>query len=142
MGIKVGPYECAGQTMLSQDFLGPTIAALLFPDLMHRFLPLGFPDRAKALEQSWERAWSRAGFSEDLWKDRGFRALWGGKEFLPALLLNGTHVETGKRVITSNIDIAASPGVFRDAYDFYQLAPHGMEIRPSTAAHNSTSGRH
>ena len=132
-----GPYECAGQTVLSQDFLGPAVAALLFPDLMQRFFPFGFPDRAKALEQSWERAWGRAGFQEDLWRDRGFRSLWAGDNFLPALFLNGTHVETGKRVITSNVNIAASPTVFRDVYDFYRLIPGGTEIRPSTAAHNS-----
>ena len=132
-----GPYECAGQTVLSQDFLGPAVAGLLFPDLMQRFFPFGFPDRAKALEQGWERAWGRAGFPEDLWRDQGFRSLWAGENFLPALFLNGTHVETGKRVITSNVNIAASPTVFRDAYDFYRLAPGGSEIRPSTAAHNS-----
>jgi hypothetical protein len=134
---SAGPYECAGQTVLSQDFLGPAVAALLFPDLMQRFFPLGFPDRAKALEQSWERAWGRAGFQEDIWRDRGFRSLWTKDNFSPALFLNGTHVETGKRVITSNVNIAASPTVFRDAYDFYRLVPGGSEIRPSTAAHNS-----
>jgi hypothetical protein len=132
-----GPFECAGQTVLSQDFLGPAVAALLFPDLMQRFFPFGFPDRARALEQSWERAWARAGLQEDLWRDRGFRSLWAGEGFLPALFLNGTHVETGKRVITSNLDIAAHPTIFRDAYDFYRLVRGGTEIRPSTAAHNS-----
>jgi len=132
-----GLYECAGQTVLSQDFLAPAVAALLFPDLMQRFFPFGFPDRAKALEQSWERAWAQAGFPDDLWRDRGFRSLWAGDNFLPALFLNGTHVETGKRVITSNVDIAASPTVFRDVYDFYRLVPAGSEIRPSTAAHSS-----
>jgi hypothetical protein len=134
---STGPFECAGQTVLSQDFLGPAAAALLFPDLMQRFFPLGFPDRAKALEQSWERAWARAGFQENLWRDRGFRSLWAEGGFLPALFLNGTHVETGKRVITSNLDIAAHPTVFRDVYDFYRLVPGGTEIRPSTATHNS-----
>src|SRR5258706_3646598 len=132
-----GPFECAGQTVLSQDFLAPPVAALLFPDLMQRFFPFGFPDRAKALEQGWERAWGEAGFGEDLWRDRGFRSLWAGGNFLPALFLNGTHGETGKRLITSNVDIAASPAVFRDVYDFYRLVPAGSEIRPSTAAHNS-----
>jgi len=134
---SAGPYECAGQTVLSQDFLAPAVAALLFPDLMQRFFPFGFPDRAGALEQGWERAWAKAGFQEDLWRDRGFRSLWAADNFLPALFLNGTHVETGKRVITSNVNIAASPAVFRDVYDFYRLVPEGSEIRPSTAAHNS-----
>ena len=135
--MKIGAYECAGQAVLSRDFLGPTVAALLFTDLIHRLLPLGFPDRAKALEQSWERAWPRAGFPEGVWRDGSFRGLWSGDRFLPALLLNGTHVESGKRVITSNVTVTASPRVFRNVYDFYDLAPPDSEIRPSTAAHNS-----
>jgi hypothetical protein len=130
-----GPYECAGQTVLSQDFLAPTVAALLFPDLMQRFVPLGFPDRAQALEQSWERSWAVAGFEDDPWGARGFRSLWEGKH-LPALLLNGTHVQTGKRVLTSNLDIAAQHDAFLNVYDFYKLSP-AKDIRPSTAAHNS-----
>jgi hypothetical protein len=134
---SIGPYECTGQTVLSQDFLAPPVASLLFPDLMQRFAPVGFPDRAQALEQSWERAWAEAGFSTDLWGDRTFRSLWAGPRFVPALLLNATHVESGKRVIASHIDIGGSPGVFRDAYDLYRLLPRGEELRPSTAAHNS-----
>src|SRR5678810_286366 len=131
-----GRYECAGQTVLSQDFLAPTAAALLFPDLAQRFLPFGFPDRAKALEQSWERSWVRAGFKENPWGESGFRSLWTGTQYLPTLLLNGTHVQTGKRVLTSNIDIAARPDAFLNVYDFYKFDP-AKEIRPSTAAHNS-----
>jgi len=130
-----GRYECAGQTVLAQDFLAPTTAALLFPDLAQRFIPLGFPDRAKALEQSWEKSWVQAGFKDDPWGTRGFRTLWDGKS-LPSLLLNGTHVQTGKRVLTSNLDVAARPDAFLNTYDFYQFDP-AKEIRPSTAAHNS-----
>ena len=136
-GLRTGRFECAGQAVLSQDFLAPPVAALLFPDLMQRFLPFGFPDRARALEQSWELAWRRAGFAEDLWTERGFRSLWPDGRFVPALLLNGTHVESGKRVIASNLDIAAESKVFRDAYDLYALLPPASEIRPSTAAHTS-----
>jgi hypothetical protein len=136
-GRRIGRVECDGQAVLSQDFLAPPVAALLFPDLMQRFAPVGFPDRAKALERSLELAWGRAGFGEDPWTSSGFRALWPGQGFVPALLLNSTHVETGKRVIASNLDIGAAPGVFRDAYDLYALLPKGSEIRPSTAAHNS-----
>ena len=136
-GQETGRLECAGQAVLSQDFLAPTVAALLFPDLMQRFLPLGFPDRARALEQSWELAWRRAGFSDDVWADRGFRAFWPAERFVPALLLNSTHVETGKRVIASNLDIASAPKVFRDAFDLYTLIAPNSEIRASTAAHTS-----
>jgi hypothetical protein len=128
-------YECAGQMVLAQDFLAPTMAALLFPDLLQRFVPLPFPDRARALEESWERSWAAAGFAGDPWGTRGFRSLWDGKRHLPALLLNGTHVETGKRVITSHLDVAGRPDAFLNAYDFYKFTDN--EIRPSTAAHNS-----
>ena len=135
--ISTGPYECNGQAVLSRDFLAPPVAALLFPDLMQRFFPFGFPDRAKALEQSWERAWSASRFPDDTWRDHGFRALWTESAYVPTLLLNSTHVETGKRIIASNLDIAASAAVFRDAYDLYALLPPGAEIRASTAAHTS-----
>jgi len=135
--IPVGSYQCTGQTVLSQDFLAPPVASLLFPDLMQRFGPVGFPDRAQALEQSWERAWVQAGFSRDLWAGRAFGSLWTGERFVPALLLNATHVESGKRVIASHIDIGGSPDVFRDAYDLRRMLPKGADLRPSTAAHNS-----
>src|SRR5262249_8116293 len=50
---------------------------------------------------------------------------------------NATHVESGRRVITSHLDIGASPDVFRDAYDLHRMLPKGADLRPSTAAHNS-----
>jgi hypothetical protein len=130
-------YECAGQEVLGRDFLAPTAAALLFPDLMQRFTPLSwFPDRAQALEQGWERAWAEVGLSEKTWTDRTFSELWPRDPkapYLPALLLNGTHVESGKRIITSNLKIDGAN--FRDAYDYYGLA--SGDLLPSTAAHNS-----
>ena len=135
--LPVGPWQCTGETVLSQDFLAPPVASLLFPDLMQRFAPVGFPDRAQALEQSWERAWAQAGFSRDLWANRGMRSLWQGDRYVPALLLNATHVESGKRVIASHLDIGASPDVFRDVYDLHRMLPRGADLRPSTAAHNS-----
>src|SRR5271166_1169042 len=41
-----------------QNALGPAVTGMLFPDLLQRFLPVAFlPDRAEALERSWEYAW-------------------------------------------------------------------------------------
>jgi hypothetical protein len=134
-----GPHEAAGQSVLSHDFLAPTVTGLLFTDLAQRFLPVGFlPDRARALEQGWERAWARAGYPAQVWSDADFDALWRGRQPMPALLLNGTGVQTGKRVITSNLKIDRA--VFADAKDFFELfARDGVSrsVRPSTAAHNS-----
>ncbi|MDE2367363.1 MAG: hypothetical protein KGN16_00190 [Burkholderiales bacterium] len=131
-----GPFESAGQKVLSNDFLAPTVAALLFPDLMQRFLPYSFlPDRAAALEKGWERAWEAAGYDAGTWRDRSFDDIWRiTKGPMPSLLLNGTQVETGQRIITSNLQI--DPNVFRDSIDFFDHFD-GKSIRPSTAAHNS-----
>jgi hypothetical protein len=129
-------FECAGQAVLAQDFLAPTAASMLFPDLMQRFVPAPvFPeDRAAALEHGWERAWGEAGLAGDTWTRRSFTALWNGNAgHLPALFLNGTHVETGKRIITASLKFDGR--AFGDAYDFFALA--SGDVLPSTAAHNS-----
>jgi len=129
-------FECAGQAVLAQDFLAPAAASMLFPDLMQRFVPAPVfrEDRAAALEQGWERAWGEAGLAGDAWTRRSFTGLWRGQAgHLPALFLNGTHVETGKRIITANLKIDGA--AFPDAYDFFTLAPD--DVLPSTAVHNS-----
>jgi hypothetical protein len=129
-------FECAGQAVLAQDFLAPTAASMLFPDLMQRFVPAPvFPeDRAAALERGWERAWGQAGLAKDAWTRRSFPGLWRGPAgHLPSLFLNGTHVETGKRIITASVKIDGA--AFRDAYDFFALV--SGDVLPSTAVHNS-----
>ncbi len=129
-------FECAGQAVLAQDFLAPTAASMLFPDLMQRFVPAPVfaEDRAAALERAWERAWGAARLANDTWTRRSFTALWRQNgAHLPALFLNGTHVETGKRIITTNLKFDGS--AFPDAYDFFALV--SGDVLPSTAAHNS-----
>ena len=128
-GALAAAYEA-----LSQDFLGPAVAAYAFNDTFGPLLSaMGFevPNRATILETAWEDACNKAGcnrlagaFHADLIRD----AIW-----TPALFLNGTHIETGKRVITS--PLAITPRNFDDALDFFAL--HGREIRVSTAALNS-----
>jgi len=129
--------ESSGQAILSNDFLAPPAAGLLFPDLIQRFVPV-FPsgsDRAAALERSWERAWGRAGFRQDAWAGRGFVSLWNSEAAgVPALLLNGTHVESGKRIITSNLRI--DQNIFKDTYDVFDDIVH-TDIPVSTAVLNS-----
>jgi hypothetical protein len=129
-------FECAGQAVLARDFLAPAAASALFPDLMQRFVPARvFPeDRAAALEQAWERAWGAAGLPTDAWTRRTFTSLWRRDgAHLPALFLNGTHVETGKRIITASLKFDGA--AFADAYDFFALA--SGDVLPSTAALNS-----
>jgi predicted acylesterase/phospholipase RssA len=134
--FAAGPYEAAAQRVLSHDFLAPTVASLLFPDLMQRLLPWNLlPDRAAGLEKGWERAWGDAGLDADTWSGHAFDDLWrDARGPVPALLLNGTSVESGRRIVTSNLKI--DPAVFRDSVDFFD-AFGGRAIRASTAAHNS-----
>ena len=128
------------QAILAEDFLSPVVASMLYPDLAQRFLPVGIAafDRAATLEEAWELAWkkhmpSRARMSEPL--DR----LWENpRAWTPNLILNATWVETGKRIITSNLRVAAVKGSedfvdVEDANAFF--APRSLSL--ATAAHMS-----
>ncbi|MEY8875484.1 MAG: hypothetical protein AB9M60_03170 [Leptothrix sp. (in: b-proteobacteria)] len=144
-GWPRGRFECLGQAVLSHDFLAPAVSALLFSDLMQQFIPWSLmPDRAAALEQGWEQAWGAIGIDPAVWRDGDFDQLWardGASQsgHLPALLLNGTHVESGRRILTSHL--AIDRDTFHDSDDFFAMMdvqnPAGTRIRPSTAAHNS-----
>ena len=129
-----------GQQILGEDFLSPAVAAILYPDLVQRFLPLPVSmfDRATTLEQSWERAWHKHVGGRNRMSEP-FDRLWEGRsEWTPALLLNATWVETGKRIIASNMRVAAG----RRREDFVDVedanaffAPRSISL--STAAHMS-----
>ena len=136
------------QTFFGQDYLGPAVGALLFPDMLQQFLffPL-FSDRAASLEEAFELGWQQTAaactqkpcpkatrFADE------FTQIWKGSRldddrgrWVPIVLANGTHVETGKRIITAPVEIDTS--VFEDTYDFFKLAP--APIRASTAVLNS-----
>src|SRR6185436_6731823 len=119
---------------------------LLYPDFLQRFLPVAiFRDRASAFERSWERAWavnSRNRLEEQ------FTGRWSedpNQPWQPALFLNTTMVENGKRAIFSNIPVrTGGGGQFVDSHD---LHAHLREYSPGagrwqdvpliTAAHAS-----
>jgi hypothetical protein len=129
---------------LRDDHLAAALGALLYNDLFHAVLPiddvwrvpLGMPrtDRAFALESSWADSFKRNTGSDCL--EAGFNTLWDnidGSEWRPLLLINGTHQETGRRVITAPLPITEQD--FPDSLDFFHL--FGRDIRASTAALNS-----
>lgn len=130
-------YQQHLQLALSQDFLAPNLANMLFPDLMQRFLPpLGLPDRQTALEKGWERAWNKQFESaQGLDLQQPFSAAGGTSKhgWVPILLFNGTHMETGKRIVAASIKL--EPKDFVDTLDL--LALTGKDLRLSTAAGNS-----
>lgn len=121
---------------LGWDGLGPTVVSLLFPDLQQRFIPKSLlPDRAHALELTWQQAWaSRApDGSQDLLKS-AFHGLWKNSP-LPVLLLNGTSVRAGHRIITTNVVPGPAATAFHDVVFFSALTDN--EIAATTAATNS-----
>ena len=123
---------------LSADFLAPVVARMLYPDLVQRFLPFPLlPDRASSLESAWQTAWadamgkpSKAGLEKPL---SGASSGNDVNAWQPALLLNSTHEETGKRVIASSVKLEAS--TFRDAVDLLSLLKKDVSL--GTAALNS-----
>jgi hypothetical protein len=137
-------FKDKAHKILGQDFLSPALASMLYPDLLQRFIPfpIHYFDRGQALEMGWEKAWRDtmgndrfAGSFVDLWKP-------GLREWMPALFLNGTSVEKGNRIITSNLRLTNN---FLDADDAAEkLASHNLgateaacHIPLSTAAHMS-----
>jgi hypothetical protein len=125
----------AAQKMLGEDFLAPVVAAMLYPDLLQRLLPFPVPhfDRARALEQAWERAWRDAVPGSDRFAEAMDR-LREGAGWAPLLFLNATWVETGKRIVASQA--AITPADFIDAEDAQAFfAPRSLRL--STAAHMS-----
>ena len=125
--------------VLGQDFLSPTLATMLFPDLLQRFLPVPmFRDRAIAIEESWERAWDLA-HPDDVGRfRRPFHDLWRDTNFaVPLLFLNSTVVETGQRAVVHPLGAypVGQTGPFADALDVSRLM--GTELPVSTAAHLS-----
>jgi hypothetical protein len=143
---NIASFKGAGSEILAQDFLSPTLAAMLYPDLVQRFIPWPFAclDRGRALEFGWEKAWRHTMHNDrfaasflDLWSARPDRRPW-----MPALFLNGTSVEKGNRVIASNLRVT---NFFIDAQDAAKnLSPSdtsqadaACQIPLSTAAHMS-----
>jgi hypothetical protein len=125
---------------LDNDILSPVLAYLLFPDLVQRFVPIpfSFADRARAIELAMESAVADPqGAGSDRFARR-FSELWpAGKARydVPALLLNGTVVETGQRGIVSNLYIKED--VFPDAVDLLDEVLQTQDMPLSTAAHLS-----
>jgi hypothetical protein len=128
------------QRILGSDFLSPAIAAMLYPDFIQRFWPrpYTFLDRGRWLERSWEKAWRETAgtnrFAEsffDLWKNT--------EPYVPALLLNGTSVESGNRLIISNllIEDKDKEEQFLGAEEVTKKILPALDLPLSTAAHLS-----
>jgi Patatin-like phospholipase len=126
---------------LKRDFLAPGLAALVFIDGLANFLPdMGQIDRGEALELGFESASQTPDDADGLLSHKflNFSPACNvpAKDCVtwrPLLLLNATHQETGRRVITSHVKVERD--VFYDSYDALQVL--NSDVRLSTAAHNS-----
>jgi hypothetical protein len=119
------------RAVLEFDALSGTLAALAQPDLVQRFIPLGFPDRAKALERGWEYGWQKHFPTGRNLMAEPFVETLEEHPALPLLLMNGTLVETGDRVITSNVVLRRNLQ-FRNSFDAIEDIRH--DVRTSTAS--------
>ena len=101
------------QGAASGDFLSPALASMFTGELI-----VGFPDRAKATEKAWSRSFAKA--CQETLKiksdcpvnlEKGFLKLWPDERApWPALILNGTVVESGGRAVASSIDLHCKAG--------------------------------
>lgn len=126
------------EPFFDKDYLAPLMAGAVGPDLGRRFIPwVPISDRATYLGQAWEAGFEELGTSIR-WSD-GLLSLYSSEApWVPLLLLNGTHMQTGRRVITGPITV--EPHVFPQSIDFYEtLGPGaGLDVPISTAAHNAS----
>ena len=133
-GVDPKSLRGRAERVLSHDFLSPTVAVMLFPDMFQQFVPYPFlNDRAVAIEQAFEAAWRDCEEGDLL--AQPFDALWpaSGASGVPLLFLNSTVVETGERLIAAPVRIEHP--AFNEALD--SRAVVGPDILLSTAVHDS-----
>jgi hypothetical protein len=118
--------------VLGRDLLSPLLTAALLPDLVQRVIPfrVGPFDRARALEGALESAWKSAMDTRAF--NRPFLDLWAADaQRVPSLLMNSTEVESGERVVTTNL--ALPRAMFPHMHSSLDLDP-GFDPPLSTAA--------
>jgi hypothetical protein len=100
---KTGPIEQHARSFLKTDLLSPIVASAFFPDFLQRFLPfpVGGTDRGEALSHGLERAWRDAEPGTKNPFEGTFLEHWDPNSAAPALLLNTTAVDSGRRIVIS-----------------------------------------
>ncbi len=102
--LKQSWYQDKVEKFLENDFMAPLTAAGFFPDFFQRFIPYPIArfDRARALEASFERAWDVTfPGSDDNPMASSYHDLWSPTGLNPALILNSTEMNSGRRFVFS-----------------------------------------
>jgi hypothetical protein len=135
------------QAFLRRDYLGPVAGSMLFAELPQAFVPVTYlrHERGRSLSDGLATGW------EATFEDAGHKALLR-KPFLelfdvsrpgphprPAIFLNATRVETGRRAIMSNVSLGSmvSDSVFRQGAVSRDVHLHTADMSVVEAAVNS-----
>lgn len=134
-------WKACLQLLVAGDFLSPVAIGLSRDPLP--IVSLLQDNRATLLEDAWDRRYERyaGGARKTLTKGlteirREVEAV--GDRWLPILLLNGTLVEDGRRIIVTDVEMRSGDGkkgVFPDSQTFYDL----MEGRHDGPIHGVAS---
>ncbi len=137
------------KSIATADLLSASLSTYFMSDMFGSLVgPLwtwsGVPDRNGALESTFSALWDdSSGFRRPQTLSSGFlgiRAEAPGAgtmpaELVPHLLLNGTDVNSGERIITSSIRLTSDRELFPDSGDFLRLASRDIDL--ATAVTNS-----
>jgi hypothetical protein len=101
--MPTGRLEERARAFTQSDLLSPVVASAIFPDLLQRFIPfpMRFTDRGKALDAALERAWSDSQHLAPNPFQQRFLDTWQPNSASPALMINSTDVNNGRRVLIS-----------------------------------------
>jgi hypothetical protein len=168
---RISEWRDCLETLMSGDFITPVFVGLMFHDSV-RFFHLA--DRGSLLENAFEQHFTRMldrraaapACAHPSWLECPFMSLRPSEEhWLPLLVLNGTSVGSGQRIVTTVLDNTYNPSercpypaqdgdchIFVSAFRFHDLlqgegrpkspdlqstARKLRDVRLSTAAHNS-----
>ncbi len=129
--IKGRDYSAHTKKFFEYDFLAPVTGKLVFGEPINWFSPWSISrfDRNIILERSWESSWSELDKNEEHLLSQGFLDNYSAYKNMPALFINSTEVETGKRTIISNVKTPQNE--FIGTVDFFEQT--GYDVPYSTA---------
>jgi hypothetical protein len=128
-----GRLSACVRRFMGDDFLSPVLAKMVAPDFLQWFLPVPVYlfDRSLGLERSWEDSYRRT--VGDTTLAAGYLAFHAAAgDAAPMLLLNTTHVQTGRRYVTAPFP---DDTIFLDSRNLIRVLNADMPL--ASAVHNS-----